>query len=58
MIKRRYKPNYSMIANKLFALFIIVMGILVMRVDRDATFLLFTSAIGIPTFFSKDKRIW
>jgi hypothetical protein len=47
-----------MIANKLFALFIIVMGILVMRVDRDATFLLFTSAIGIPTFFSKDKRIW
>lgn len=53
MMKKRYKPNYTRISNKLLALIFIGLGVAVMAVDGDATVLVFNSMIGVPLFFCK-----
>lgn len=39
--------------NKLIALFMIAIGLLVLVLDRDVTILVFTTIFGIPLFLSK-----
>ena len=51
----KYKPNYTRITNKLGSLFFIGLGVAVTILDNDATFLVFSSTLGIPLFFSREK---
>lgn len=57
MIKK-YRPNVTRIVNKLFSLLLLGLGITVMTIDGDATFLVFISIIAIGLFFSKEKTVW
>lgn len=44
--------------NKLVSLALILIGILLTRVDNDATVLVLLSFIAIPMFFSKENWIY
>lgn len=43
--------------NKFYALVLLSIGVIAFGVDRDATVLVFTSAIALPLFFAKDNWI-
>lgn len=53
-IKKNIRRTYK---NKLCALALIIIGIIITNIDNDATSLVFTLLIGIPLFFSKQNHI-
>ncbi len=52
---KKYKPNYVRIANKLLSLVLVGLGLAVMFVDGEATFLVFMTIVGGFVFFSKSN---
>ena len=51
------KKEFAKYKNKLVAIALITIGLLVMFLVGDATFLVFAMIIGIPLFFAKKNYI-
>lgn len=51
------KKEFAKYKNKLVAIALIAIGLLVMFLVGDATFLVFVMIIGIPLFFAKKNYI-
>lgn len=47
----------SLIKNKLYALVLILIGVVPILIERDGTFFVFALTIGLPLFFSKENWI-
>ena len=47
----------SLIKNKLYALVLILIGVVSILIDRDGTFFIFALMLGLPLFFSRENWI-
>lgn len=47
----------SLIKNKLYALVLMLIGVVPILIDRDGTFFIFTLMLGLPLFFAKENWI-
>ncbi|HHW90769.1 MAG TPA: hypothetical protein GX745_07715 [Clostridiales bacterium] len=47
----------ELLKNKLYALVLILIGLVSILIERDGTFFIFALMIGIPLFFAKDNWI-
>lgn len=54
-IKHNFRKTYK---NKLMAIALLLLGVLSVGIENDATFLGFTLIFAIPLFFEKDNWIW
>lgn len=51
------KTVISQLTNKMMALGLVGIGVVLVLIERDATFLVFGLMVGIPLFFSKKNWI-
>lgn len=47
----------ELLKNKLYALVLILMGLVPILIERDGTFFIFALMIGLPLFFAKENWI-
>lgn len=47
----------SLIKNKLYALVLILIGVVPILIDQDGTFFIFALMFGVPLFFAKENWI-
>lgn len=46
------------IKNKLYAIILIMLGVITVKIDGDATFLVLALMGGIPLFFARDRVVY
>lgn len=52
--KKRIKQYFRRTAkNKIFAIALIIIGLLSSKIDNDSTFLVLTIIVGLPLFFAR-----
>lgn len=56
LIKNKMRQR-SLIKNKLYALVLILIGVVPILIDQDGTFFIFALMIGLPLFFAKENWI-
>lgn len=54
-IKRNFRKTYK---NKLVAIALLLLGVLSVGIENDATFLVFTLIFAIPLFLAKEDWTW
>ena len=54
-IKHNFRKTYK---NKLLAIVILLLGVLSVGIENDATFLVFTLIFAIPLFLAKENWTW
>ena len=47
----------ELLKNKLYALVLILIGLVLILIERDGTFFIFALTIGLPLFFAKENWI-